>query len=50
MKKIFALLVVLLLGACVEVGKFTPETHALYDTGHPDCDKTPEKCVHGVPW
>lgn len=48
MKIIFSLLLLCLLSAC-EAGKFTPERHALYESGV-DCEKTPERCVKGYPW
>ncbi len=44
-----ALIALLLLTACT-VGEFTPERHAMYDEGRPDCQKTPERCVNGYPW
>ncbi len=50
MKRAIALLLIVLLGACVKVGEFSPERHADYDKGHADCQQTPERCVNGVPW
>lgn len=50
MKKAIALILLVVLTGCVRVGEFTPERHAQYELGKPDCDKTPEKCIKGVPW
>ncbi len=50
MKKIFVFCIIVLLSACVKVGEFTPERHAQYELGKPDCNKTPEKCINGIPW
>ena len=50
MKKIIALLLLVLISGCVKVGEFSPESHALYEKGNPDCEKTPERCIDGVPW
>lgn len=51
MKIIMMLLAILTIAACeIKVGEFTPERHRLHDLGRPDCEKTPEKCVDGVPW
>ena len=49
-QKAFALFLLVLLSACVEVGEFTPERHAEHELGHPDCQKTPERCIEGVAW
>ena len=50
MKKFLTLLLVVFLSACVQVGEFTPERHAQHETGRPDCNITPERCINGVPW
>jgi len=51
MKKLLWFVCCLMLSACsVKVGEFTPERHALYSEGQPDCDKTPERCINGYPW
>ena len=50
MKSLLILLMIVTLGACVKVGEFTPERHAQYEMGKPDCNKTPEKCINGIPW
>lgn len=50
MKKLICLLLIAMLGACVKAGEFSPERHAQYEQGHPDCEKTPERCVNQVPW
>lgn len=48
--RILILFTVLLgLGACT-AGNIPPERQALYDSNKPDCNKTPEKCIHGYPW
>ena len=44
MKKIVLLLMVLILGGCIEAGEFTPETHKLYEMGKPDWEKLDGKC------
>lgn len=49
-KKIFLFLVIIMLGGCFTVGEFTPERHAQHEQGHADCQKTPDRCIHGVPW
>ncbi len=50
MKKICLVALILMLGACVRAGDFSPERHAQYEIGKPDCDKTPQKCINNVPW
>lgn len=50
MKRLVILMLVVILSGCFKAGEFTPERHALYEMGQPDCDKTPEKCIDGVPW
>ena len=50
MKKVIMFLLIAILSACVKAGEFTPETHALYEMGKPDCEKTPERCYKGIPW
>ncbi len=50
MKKIAVLFLICLLAACVKAGEFSPERHAQYEQGKPDCSKTPERCIKGVPW
>ncbi len=50
MKKILAFILVFILTACVKAGEFSPERHAQYEQGRADCEKTPERCIHGVPW
>lgn len=50
MKRVFALILVVFLSACMQVGEFTPERHAQHEMGHPDCDEMPERCINGVPW
>lgn len=50
MNKLFLLMMCLALSSCVSVGEFTPERNAQYEMGKPDCNKTPEKCINGVPW
>ena len=50
MKKIFILLLVVILSGCIKAGEFSPESHRLYELGKADCEKTPEKCHKGVPW
>ena len=50
MKTFLVLLMIVALGACVRVGEFTPERHAQYEMGKPDCNKTSEKCINGIPW
>ncbi len=49
MRYLLAILVLFGLGACT-VGDIPPERQALYDSNKPDCNKTPEKCIHGYPW
>ena len=49
-RKVFVVFFILLLSGCIEAGKFTPERHAEYELGHPDCQKTPERCIDGVAW
>lgn len=49
MKKIVILALVAVLGGCA-AGEFTPERHAAYEQGQPDCNKTPERCINGIPW
>lgn len=39
MKKLICLLLIAMLGACVKAGEFSPERHAQYEQGHPDCEK-----------
>ena len=29
---------------------FRPEIYTWHELGKPDCNVTPEKCVHDVPW
>ncbi len=50
MKKICVFVLLILLTACVKVGEFTPERHAQYEQGKPDCNRTPERCINGIPW
>ncbi len=50
MKYLLVLFFVLFLSGCIQVGEFTPERHAQYELGKPDCNKTPEKCINGIPW
>lgn len=50
MKYLGVLLFLCLLSGCVKVGEFTPERHAQHELGTPDCNKTPEKCINGIPW
>ncbi len=50
MKKIFILLLVVILSGCIKAGEFSPESQRLYELGKPDCEKTPEKCHKGVAW
>ncbi len=50
MKKLMVLLLISLLGGCFQAGEFTPERHAVYEMGQPDCDTTPDRCINGVPW
>ena len=51
MKKLAILFFIVLLSGCVvKVGEFTPERHAQHEVGKPNCEKTPDKCIHGVPW
>lgn len=49
MQKVIVFLTALLLSGCV-AGEFSPERHAQYEEGHPDCKVTPERCINGVPW
>lgn len=39
-----------LLTGCIRAGEFTPERHAQYEIGQTDCNKTPKKCINGIPW
>ena len=50
MKKLFMLFLIVFLAACVKVGEFTPERHADYELGKPNCETNPEKCIKGIPW
>lgn len=50
MRKVLSLILLLMLTACIEAGKFSPERHALHEYGHPDCQATPEKCVNDTAW
>lgn len=50
MNKLIVLLMIMVLSGCVKAGEFSPERHAQYEQGHPECNKSPEKCVNGVPW
>ena len=50
MKKVLIVSILFLLCGCFEVGEFTPERHAQYELGNPDCKKTPERCIEGVAW
>lgn len=50
MKKLLIAAFIIFLSGCMQVGKFSPERHAQHELGRPDCDVTPEKCIHGVPW
>ena len=49
MRLILTAIILCGLGACT-VGDFPPEREALYELNKPDCNKNPEKCVHGYPW
>jgi len=49
-KNILVCLLVIILSGCIKAGEFSPERHAQYELGHADCEKTPERCIHGVPW
>ncbi len=49
MRFMLAVLVLFALGACT-VGELSPERQAIYDMNKPDCNKNPEKCIHGYPW
>ncbi|MBQ7285284.1 MAG: hypothetical protein IJW72_03420 [Alphaproteobacteria bacterium] len=48
MKILLTITLLFSLMACV-AGEFTPERHALYESPV-DCQKTPNRCVHGYPW
>ncbi|MBR4105926.1 MAG: hypothetical protein IKK52_01325 [Alphaproteobacteria bacterium] len=51
MKKTLLIFVVLsFLSGCISVGEFTPKRHAQHEVGHADCEKTPDRCVNGIPW
>lgn len=50
MRHLFVLILIVILAGCVKAGEFTPERHAQYELGHPDCEKTPERCINGIPW
>lgn len=50
MKKFVIFVLIAVLGGCIKAGEFTPERHAAYEQGQPDCNKTPERCINGIPW
>ncbi|MBQ8677081.1 MAG: hypothetical protein IJ529_01270 [Alphaproteobacteria bacterium] len=50
MKKVGILALILVLCGCIEVGKFTPERHALHEYGKPNCEHQPDRCINGVAW
>lgn len=49
MKNLFVLFLLIVLSSCT-IGDFPPERNRLHEAGRADCQKTPEKCIDGVPW
>lgn len=51
MKKLLALLFIVMISGCtLEVGDFGEKRQSLYNKNTTDCEKEPQKCVHGYPW
>jgi len=50
MRNLLIFIVIATLCGCIKAGEFSPERNAQYEYGNADCQKTPHRCINGVPW